>query len=142
MTTTELRRSLARDPAAALHVMLPDGEFVPAHFHVTEVGRIQKEFVDCGGTRRDAVSCLIQVWVATDTDHRLSAGRLAAILDLAAPILRGEDLPVEIEYESGRISQYPLGGIEATPAGMLLMLGTKHTECLAPDRCGVGAGCC
>ena len=27
---------------------LPDGSLVPGHFHVTEVGRISKHFIDCG----------------------------------------------------------------------------------------------
>lgn len=45
----------------------PDAAFVPAHFHITEIGRIQKDFIDCGGTVRSAVTCLLQVWVAHDT---------------------------------------------------------------------------
>lgn len=28
---------------------LPNGELVPNHFHVTEVGKITKHFIDCGG---------------------------------------------------------------------------------------------
>ena len=31
---------------------LPDGTSVPEHFHVTEVGLITKNFIDCGGTVR------------------------------------------------------------------------------------------
>ena len=31
---------------------LEDGTFVPEHFHVTEVGQINKKFIDCGGTIR------------------------------------------------------------------------------------------
>ena len=30
---------------------LENGTFVPEHFHVTEVGVIQKNFIDCGGTK-------------------------------------------------------------------------------------------
>lgn len=137
MNLASFSKALSRDPNAALHIMLPDGDFVPAHFHVTEVGRVHKQFVDCGGTGRETTSCVIQAWVAADTDHRLTAGKLAKIVGLAAPILKGDDLPVEIEYEAGVISQYPLGGVEITPTGLLLMLGTKHTDCLAPDRCGI-----
>ena len=67
MNVSEFRAVLTNNPDAALHLMLPDGDFVPAHFHVTEVGRVQKDFIDCGGTTRSAVSCLLQVWVAKDT---------------------------------------------------------------------------
>ena len=141
MTVAELSAALLADPAASLHWMLPDGDFVPAHFHVTEVGRIQKDFIDCGGTTRSATTCQIQLWVSTDTDHRLTAGRFASSLKMAAPLLGSEELPVEVEYEAGTVSQYPLGGVERTPAGVLFHLCTKHTDCLAPDRCGVpGAG--
>ena len=137
MNLSAFRNALARDPNAALHIMLPDGDFVPAHFHVTEIGRVHKQFVDCGGTKRESTTCVVQAWVAADTEHRLTAGKLAKIVELAAPILKDDDMSVEIEYEAGVISQYPLGGVEVTPAGLLLMLGSKHTDCLAPDRCGI-----
>jgi hypothetical protein len=62
---------------------------------------------------------------------------------IAAPLLQGDDLPVEVEYEEGKVSQYPVGGVEVTPAGLLFHLGTRHTACLAPEKCGVGGtGCC
>jgi Family of unknown function (DUF6428) len=141
MTVGRLRDLLAANPSAAVHLMLPDGEFVPAHFHVTEVGRVQKDFIDCGGTRRSATSCVLQVWVATDTDHRLDTSKLAGILAVAGSLL-SDDLPVEVEYESGVVSQYLVATVEETPRGLLFHLGRKHTDCLAPDRCGVGTGCC
>ena len=150
MTVDELVGVLTANPSQ-LHLMLPDGDFVPAHFHVTEVGRVQKDFIDCGGTVRSTTACVLQVWVADDTDHRLDTGKLAKIIGLAAPLLKSGDLPVEVEYEDGVVSQYPLSAVEVTPAGVLLHLGTKHTACLAMDQCGVGAaktacsptgGCC
>lgn len=150
MTVAELVGLLDAHPGG-LHLMLPDGDFVPPHYHVTEVGRVQKDFIDCGGTVRRSAACVLQVWVADDTDHRLDAAKLAKIVRLAAPLLKGDDLQVEVEYEAGVVSQYPLTAAEVTPAGLLFHLGTKHTACLAQDRCGVGAsaaacdpaaGCC
>lgn len=146
MTLAELLNVLNSDPTASLHWMLPDGDFVPSHFHVTEVGRVQKDFIDCGGTTRSVTTCQVQLWVASDTDHRLTAGKFASILTMAAPLLKSEMLSVEVEYEGAVVSQYPLAGVERTLRGLLFHLGGKHTECLAPDRCGVpgvaGAGCC
>jgi hypothetical protein len=145
MTVGEIRAVLGNNSDALLHLMLPDGDFVPAHFHVTEIGRVQKDFIDCGGTTRSVVSCLLQVWVAHDTAHRLTAGKLAGILRLAAPLLKSDELPVEVEYENTAVSQFPIAAVEVTPSGILFHLGTKHTDCLAPDRCGVGpngTGCC
>jgi hypothetical protein len=142
---------LTGNPVAPLHLMLPDGSFVPAHFHVTEVGRVQKDFIDCGGTIRSTTTCVLQVWVADDTHHRLDTTKLAKIIQIGTPLFPSMILPVEVEYEQGVVSQYPVHEAEVTPSGVLLHLGTKHTACLAPDRCGVGAvgvascstpGCC
>lgn len=137
MTFESLLNVLLGNPSVAMHLMLPDSAFVPAHFHITEVGRVQKDFIDCGGTVRSSVACVMQVWVANDTDHRLDTSRLAQILKMAVPLMQSPELPVEIEYEGSVISQYPLVAAEVTPSGILFHLGTKHTGCLAPDRCGV-----
>jgi hypothetical protein len=137
---------LSANSTAGVTLMLPDRSFVPAWFHVTEVGRVQKDFIDCGGTVRSTAACVLQSWVAEDTHHRLDAGKLAHILQLAAPVLKSTDLPVEVEYQQQVVSQYPIEGVDVTPLGLLVRLGTKHTACLAADRCGVAApaegACC
>jgi len=143
MNVSELCQALERHAGETMHWMLPDGSFVPAHYHITEVGRVRKDFIDCGGTVRSTTACVLQVWVAHDVDHRLETTKLAAIMRVAAPLLGSDDLPVEVEYEEGVISQYPIGGVESTPSGLLFHLGTKHTACLAPEKCKVGdTGCC
>ena len=50
---------------------LPNGTLVPNHFHVTEVGKISKHFIDCGGTVRTENVANFQLWEADDYDHRL-----------------------------------------------------------------------
>jgi hypothetical protein len=143
MTVAEFRAVLAAHPEAKMHWMLPGRGFVPEHYHITEVGRLQKDFIDCGGTIRSLSSCLLQIWVADDTDHRLKTTKLAKIMEVATPVLKSDGLPVEVEYEDGAISQYPIAAVEVTPSGLLFHLGTKHTACLAPEKCGVdGGGCC
>ena len=143
MTVKEFCRALEENPGVKMHWMLSDKSFVPAHYHITEVGKLRKDFIDCGGTVRSTTACLLQVWVAQDVDHRLETTKLATIMRIAEPLLGSEELPVEVEYEEGVISQYPIGGMEITPSGLLFYLGTKHTACLAPEKCGVGGtGCC
>lgn len=143
MTVKEFNSLLAAHPDAKMHWMLPDKSFVPQHYHITEVGRVQKDFIDCGGTVRSLTSCVLQVWVANDQEHRLESSKLAKIMAIAQPLLASDDLPVEVEYEDRVVSQYPVGGAEMTPAGILFYLGTKHTACLAPEKCGVdGTECC
>lgn len=143
MTVRDFNALLTAHPNTKMHWMLPDKSFVPAHYHITEVGRAQKDFIDCGGTVRSTKACVLQVWVANDVDHRLQTTKLASIMKVATPLLHSEELPVEVEYEQGVISQYPIGGMEVTPSGLLFYLGTKHTACLAPEKCKVGdTGCC
>ena len=50
---------------------LPNGTFVPEHFHVTEVGLVTKNFIDCGGTVRNETVVNFQLWDANDFEHRL-----------------------------------------------------------------------
>lgn len=139
MNVKQLTEVLNSHRSLPLHIMLPSGAFVPSHFHITEVGRVQKTFIDCGGTHRESASCLLQVWTAADVEHSLAAGKLAKILALAEAMLRSDDLPVEVEYGPDVASQYSLSQVEITPKGLLLVLSGKKTDCLAKDKCGVGS---
>ena len=66
-----------------LKFQLPDGQFVPAHFHITEVGKIERNFIDCGGVLRQENKLNLQLWVASDYDHRLESNDVLNILQLA-----------------------------------------------------------
>lgn len=147
MQLSPLINALRKHPTASLALVLPGEQAVPAHFHVTEVGRVRKDFIDCGGTVRSTDACMLQVWVAADVDHRLQAGKLEKIIGLAKDILKGEDLPVEVEYDVGVITQFSVSAIEASDEVITFKLAGKHTACLAPDQCGVddgsvNTGCC
>ncbi|MEM6257756.1 MAG: DUF6428 family protein [Planctomycetota bacterium] len=140
MQLSELTHALNHYPDAGLAFVLPDGSQVAPHFHVTEVGRVRKDFIDCGGTLRQSDTCVLQVWVANDVDHRLEAGKLGTIIALGRDLLQGTDLPVEIEYDVGVITQFGIDAIEAKENLITLKLSGKHTDCLAPDQCGID-GC-
>lgn len=142
MTIKEFKKILENNPDARMHWMLPDKSFVLDHYHITEIGKVRKDFIDCGGTVRNSASCVLQIWVADDTHHRLKTDKLADIIRMAEDVLGSEEIPVEIEYDNGVISQYPVTDWESTPSGPLFYLGGKRTCCLAPDKCGVGKGCC
>ena len=141
-----LKSALAAAPDLPLTVIWTDGEPIEAHFHVTEVGRVQRDFVDCGGTVRRTVTCLLQTWVGPDTDHRITAGKLLKAFAHAGPVLGDEDLPVELEYETCNVVQLTLAEIRREPGRFVLQLGSKHTDCLAKELClPGGAGedrCC
>jgi hypothetical protein len=46
-------------------------------------------------------------------------------------------VPVVIEYEDRVISQYTIEAHELTADSVLLKLAHVHTECLAPELCGL-----
>ena len=145
MTITEIKRLLEQNPDKKVHFILPDSDFIPVHFHITEVGHVRKDFIDCGGTRRSTSACVLQAWVADDREHSLTAGKLASILKLADKILPPVDLGVEIEFEAPLISQFPVESGEVTADAVAFHLTTKHTDCLAKEKCGVespSSSCC
>jgi hypothetical protein len=137
MTLSELKSLLVTHAERVFRIALPNGAAVPLSFHVTEVGRVHKTFLDCGGTLRESVTCQLQVWVGEDYDHRIETGKMAAILNKAKSYLPDESVPVEVEYEEEVISQYTIAGHEVNDEAVILKLAHKHTECLAPELCGL-----
>jgi len=135
MKLSEFRDLLRRHPDHQLTLVLPDGGRIAAHAHITEVGRVDKHFIDCGGTTRHVAACSLQAWVDDDIEHRLVPSKLARIVDLAEPLFRGDDLDVEVEYEDGFISQFPVLEAGAAEGELVFRLGTKHTDCLAKAVC-------
>ncbi|HEY4301150.1 MAG TPA: DUF6428 family protein [Candidatus Didemnitutus sp.] len=138
MNIRAFKASLREHPNLNVRVVLPDGEPIAPDFHITEVGHVVKNFIDCGGTRRKAEAVVLQAWVAAnDPEHRLSAGQLSAILDLAGSVIPSDELPVEVEYEGGSISQYPVSDVGAVADELRFTLTEKHTDCLAREACGL-----
>jgi Family of unknown function (DUF6428) len=136
MKLGELKSLLRTHPAAQPRFTLPNGEQIPAHFHLTEVGHVARKFVDCGGTFRKREACVLQTWVADDFEHRLGAGRFADILELGRPILPNDDLEVEVEWDCCVISQYPIAAARAVEDRLEFQLRSSHTACLARQKCG------
>ena len=130
---------------------LENGNLVPEHFHVTEVGMITKNFIDCGGTIRNEKVANFQLWNANDFEHRLKPTKLLNIIQLSEEKLGIEDLEIEVEYQSETIGKYGLDFQNNT-----FILTNKQTDCLAKDNCGIpqeqlqtqtscctpGGGCC
>ncbi len=135
MLLSELKKTLAQHFDRNIRFILPTGSKVPPHAHVTEVARLDKRFIDCGGTFRTETSCRLQTWFADDTDHRLTAGKLLTILEKSAAFLESENLEVEVEHEAPFIAQFPIAEVLAEDAALVIRLGVKHTTCLAEDKC-------
>ncbi len=105
---------------------------VPEHFHVTEIGLITKNFIDCGGTIRNEKTINFQLWNANDFEHRLKPKKLLDIISLSEKTLGIEDYEIEVEYQTETIGKYDLDF-----NGENFLLLNKKTACLASDQCGV-----
>lgn len=135
MTLRELKTLLLLHPGKTLQLLLPRGEQVPVSFHITEIARIRKDFIDCGGRPHSTGICQLQAWIGPDEDHRLTAGKLSAILRKAASLFPADAIPLEFEYEDGLLSQFQVTSHRLTSSALLLTLSEKHATCLAPDVC-------
>lgn len=130
MKISEIKNALSN--LQTVKFKLPDGSYVPAHFHVTEVGLVTKHFIDCGGTERKETVANFQLWEAGDYDHRLAPQKFLHILNLCQKVLGTEDLTIEVEYQQSTIGKF---GLEFD--GKDFILTTKQTVCLAQDACGI-----
>ncbi|MBP6385914.1 MAG: hypothetical protein KA327_04780 [Pseudarcicella sp.] len=132
---------------------LENGTAIPAHFHITEIGNINKKYIDCGGTFREDNTINFQLWYANDTAHRLSTTKLLEIISMAEEQLNLDNNDIEVEYQHQTIGKYDLVYFEEK-----FILINKQTQCLALDACGIqstivnipqpsntctpGGGCC
>jgi hypothetical protein len=150
MTLHDLQNALEANPELFPRFVLPDGEYIPAHAHVTEVGHVVRNFIDCGGLTGKEEKIVLQTHVGGDTDHRLRSDRFARILQLGNRVIPNADLDVDVEYDCCVVAQYPIG--EAAPDGdhLNLILRRSRTQCRARERrvsetascCTTSAACC
>jgi hypothetical protein len=130
MKIAEMKQSLAG--LEAVNFKLPNGTYLPPHFHVTEVGLVTKHFIDCGGVERKETVANFQLWEAGDYDHRLAPQKFLHILTLSERILGSEELDIEVEYQQDTIAKFGL-----VFDGTDFLLTPKQTACLAQDACGI-----
>jgi hypothetical protein len=150
MTLHDLENALEANPELFPRFVLPDGEYIPAHAHVTEVGHVVRNFIDCGGLTGKEEKIVLQTHVGSDTDHRLRSDRFARILQLGNRVIPSADLDVDVEYDCCVVAQYPIA--EAAPDGdhLNLILRRSRTQCRARERrvsetascCTTSAACC
>ncbi len=147
MTVARFREALGRHRDLALRFRLPTGALSPAHAHLTEVARVEKRFIDCGGAVRTQVAARLQVWAADDTDHRVGCAKALEILGRGQHLLGAEDLPLEIEHDFPLLTAFPVLGFREADGQLVFLLGMTKADCLAPEvcvpsACKPGSGCC
>src|SRR4026208_1124390 len=150
MTLHDLKNALKANPKLFPRFVLANGDYIPAHAHVTEVGYVVRTFIDCGGQTGKEEKVVLQAHVGNDADHRLRADRFAKILELGNRVIPSADLDVDVEYDCCVVAQYPIA--EARPDGehLNLILRRGRTQCRAQERrhetaahcCATSATCC
>jgi Family of unknown function (DUF6428) len=151
MTLRDLQNALKANPLRFLRFELPDGDYIPPHAHVTEIGYVVRNFIDCGGVTGKEEKVLLQTHVGDDTDNRLRSDRFAKILRLGDRVIPSANVDVEVEYDCCVVAQYPIA--EVTPDGehLNLILQRGRTQCRARERreaetavdcCTTSAACC
>jgi len=144
MTLHDLQDALKANPKRFPRFVLPNGDYIPAHAHVTEVGHVARSFIDCGGLTGKEEKILLQTHVGDDADHRLRSDRFAKILQLGNRVVPSTNLDVDVEYDCCVVAQYPIA--EARPDGqhLNLILRRGRTQCRARERreSETAAGCC
>ncbi|MEZ4839045.1 DUF6428 family protein [Flavobacterium sp.] len=131
MKLSEIKNQLKN--LSQIAFQLPNGDLVPSHFHVTEVGKVSKHFIDCGGTVRTEEVVNFQLWEANDYDHRLHPEKLLHIIELSEKTLGLPDAAIEVEYQMVAT----IGKFDLEFDGTNFLLTSKLTDCLAKDKCGI-----
>ncbi len=115
-----------------LEFVLQNGEKVPTHFHITEVGMTTKQFTDCGNTFRIQKTATLQLWTSVDFYHRLEPQKVIKIINSTEKMFEDEDLEIEIEYQQETVGKFGLDFLK----NKFILTNTK-TDCLAKLSCGI-----
>lgn len=130
MKLSEFKTALTE--GTALNFSQEDGTMIPDHFHLTEIGRLTKKFIDCGGTLRNKEKISLQLWYDQDLDHRLTSEKLMNIIRIGEEQIGLPDAEIEVEYQATTIGKFSL---QLGNNGFIL--GNSQTACLASDKCGI-----
>lgn len=139
MNLADFCKAVASHPGRGVRVELASRALAP-HFHVTEVGHVTKDFVDCGGVRRTETRCTLQTLVAGDTEHRLDTTKLAKILAFVDRLDLPSDAVVEVEHQERSVSTDAVKSVGLDGEMLVIRLEPKQTACLAEDACGLPGG--
>jgi hypothetical protein len=149
MLFQEFKQITQNNPAKEIKIYLPNGEIIPEHFHLTDIGTIAHNFIDCGGVVGSNSWVQIQLWVADDKDHRITTTTISKIITASEKILQNSDSEeIVIEYQhSDSATKYNVVNINVGD-NIIINLGVINTTCLEIERnpntgkCGNNSSCC
>jgi hypothetical protein len=130
MKLSEFKNKL--EQVEQLEFVLQNGQKVPSHFHITEVGMTTKQFTDCGNTFRIQKTATLQLWASVDFHHRLEPQKVLKIIHSTEKMFDGDDLEIEIEFQQETVGKFGLEFLN----NQFVLTNTK-TDCLAKSSCGM-----
>jgi len=155
MNFENFKTTLADNPNKSITFTLPNGETVPASFHITDVGVVNRHLIDCGGQTRTEEQVHLQLWTGKDYDHRVTTDTANKILiqsqSIISKIKEPNTAKILIEYQLNWhdlpiFSLFTVSDMQATENELSFSLSSIQTSCLAAERsnseCGVSEGCC
>lgn len=117
---------------------LPNGQKIHGHYHITDIGSVTANFIDCGGQVRSEQHVQIQLWLGADLDHTLTAQKSQSIFKRSQAVLNLlddlENSAVLIEYKTDLVALYQLGKADVTADRVKFYLQDRTTQCLAALR--------
>lgn len=154
MNFENVKNIIANNPNKSISFTLPNGEAIPASFHITDVGVINKHLIDCGGQTRTEEQVHLQLWIGKDYDHHVTTDIANRILNKSHSVIGKIKNPkvaeVLVEYQLDWhaipiFSLFTVSEIQASDTELSISLSTTQTTCLAAERsnseCGVSEGC-
>lgn len=152
MVFKEFQQILYANPAKQIKFYLPNGDSVPAHYHITDIVSVFKHAIDCGGHLREEAAVQIQLWVGVDREHRLNSDTAVHILQKSQPVLKKladlANTAVTIEYQTDVTAIYAIEQVQLNESEIVFTLQNTQTQCLAALRheqqklTGLDTSCC
>lgn len=131
MKLSEFKKHLEK--TNEFQIQLPNGNFVPKHFHITEMGIINKKYTDCGNTFREENYFTFQLWYSVDTWHQLTSEKVLKIISGIEKNTNVGDNDILVEYQD----ENTIGKFGLEFNGENFELTPTKTTCLAQDNCGI-----
>ncbi|MFC6616952.1 DUF6428 family protein [Deinococcus radiophilus] len=146
LSTAEFLAALQVQPQRPLEFWLHGERLVGAGYHLTEIGAVSVEAVDCGGTVNRWRETVFQLMDGTPEEAQrgwMTTRKALAIIErVTAKITLDLSAPARFEYGSltRPALRYGVERLELGPERLTVHLSLPGVQCKAGDVCGLPAG--
>lgn len=146
LSTAQFVEALRVQPQRPLEFWLDGARLVPAGYHLTEIGAVKVEAVDCGGAVNRWRETVFQLMDGTPAEAErgfMTTRKALAIYErVAGKIKLDESAPARLEY--GNLTRpalrYGIARLELRPERLTVHLSLPGVQCKAGDVCGLPGG--